>query len=111
MSKFSTSDTAEKAKIYTGSMPVGGMEAAGRYFLGIDGGGTKTQAVVIDSEGRVVGEGLSGAANPLRAGLEEAILHVSQAVSDACARAGIGLTEIQSACAAIAGVNHRIHYH
>jgi glucosamine kinase len=112
MSKFSTSDTADKTKLYTGSNPLGRREAAGgRYYLGIDGGGTKTLAVVIDSEGRVVGEGLSGAANPLRAGLEEAILHVSQAVSDACARAGIGITEIQAACAAIAGINHRIHYH
>ncbi len=113
MSKFSTSDTAEKTdRIKAGSPPVDKIEAArARYFLGIDGGGTKTQAVVIDSEGRVIGEGLSGAANPLRVGLEEAISNVGQAVSDACARAGIELADIQSACAAIAGINHRIHYH
>ena len=112
MSKFSTSDTAEKTDRYTGSLGVDKIEGAReRYFLGIDGGGTKTQAVVIDSGGRVVGEGLSGAANPLRAGLEEAISHVGKAVTDACTRAGIEPTDVQSACAAIAGINHRIHYH
>ena len=112
MSKFSTSDTAEETDRYTGSLRLDKIEAARkRYFLGIDGGGTKTQAVVIDSEGRVIGEGLSGAANPLRAGLEEAISHVGQAVADACTRAGIEPTDVQSACAAIAGINHRIHYH
>jgi N-acetylglucosamine kinase-like BadF-type ATPase len=112
MSKVSASDTTEKTDRYTGSLPIDRAEAAReRYFLGIDGGGTKTQAVVIDAEGRVIGEGLSGAANPLRAGLEEAISHVSHAVSEACARAGLELTDIRAACAAIAGINHRSHYH
>jgi len=82
-----------------------------KLFLGIDGGGTKTHAVITDSSFRVIGQGFSGAANPLRAGLEEAVSHVEQAVSDACEQAGIELEEIDSACAAIAGINHPIHYH
>jgi N-acetylglucosamine kinase-like BadF-type ATPase len=82
-----------------------------KYFLGIDGGGTKTHAVITDSEFRIVGEGFGGAANPLRIGLEEAVLHIEQAVADACAQAGVDLGNIESACAAIAGINHPIHYH
>ena len=82
-----------------------------KYFLGIDGGGTKTHAVITDSECRIVGEGYGGAANPLRIGLEEAVLHIEQAAADACAQAGIELGNIDSACAAIAGINHPIHYH
>lgn len=82
-----------------------------KYFLGIDGGGTKTHAVITDSSSRVIGEGFSGAANPLRVGLAEAVSHISQAVSDACAQAGIELSNIGSACAGIAGINHPIHYH
>jgi N-acetylglucosamine kinase-like BadF-type ATPase len=82
-----------------------------KYFLGIDGGGTKTHAVITDSECRVIGEGFSGAANPLRAGLDEAVSHIEQAVADACAQAGIHSSNIDSACAAIAGINHPIHYH
>ena len=82
-----------------------------KLFLGIDGGGTKTHAVITDSSFSVIGQGFSGAANPLRAGLEEAVSHVEQAVSDACEQAGIELEDIDSACAAIAGINHPIHYH
>lgn len=82
----------------------------GGYFLGIDGGGTKTQAVIADGQCRVVGEGFSGASNPLRVGLEEAISHIDGAVHEACAQAGVELSDISSACAAIAGINHPIHY-
>src|SRR3989442_7266279 len=82
-----------------------------KLFLGIDGGGTKTHAVITDSSFSVIGQGFSGAANPLRAGLEEAVSHIEQAVSDACAQAGIEIGDIDSACAAIAGINHPIHYH
>jgi N-acetylglucosamine kinase-like BadF-type ATPase len=81
------------------------------YFLGIDGGGTKTHAVIADASGRVLGEGFSGASNPLRVGLEEAVSHIECAVADACARARVTLQQVSSACAAIAGVNHPIHYH
>lgn len=83
----------------------------GGCFLGIDGGGTKTQAVIADAECRVVGEGFSGASNPLRVGLEEAISHIDSAVREACAQAGVKLADVAAACAAIAGINHPIHYH
>jgi N-acetylglucosamine kinase-like BadF-type ATPase len=43
--------------------------------------------------------------------LEEAVQHIEQAVADACAQAGVELGDIDSACAAIAGINHPIHYH
>lgn len=82
-----------------------------KYFLGIDGGGTKTHAVITDASFRVIGEGFSGAGNPLRAGLEEAVAHVEQAIAEACVHAGIELADIDSACAAIAGINHPIHYY
>src|SRR5215212_10989660 len=81
------------------------------YFLGIDGGGTKTHAVITDGRCRVVGEGFSGPSNPLRVGLEEAVSHIESAVGDACAQASVKLHQLTSACAAIAGVNHSIHYH
>lgn len=36
------------------------------YFLGIDGGGSKCRAILTDQDGKLLGEGLSGAANLLR---------------------------------------------
>jgi N-acetylglucosamine kinase-like BadF-type ATPase len=113
MSKILTTDTEQApTQSSTGPLTID-RNAASRekYFLGIDGGGTKTHAVVTDSDCRVIGEGFSGAANPLRVGLEEAVTHIDQAVADACALAGIELGHIDFACAAIAGINHPIHYH
>jgi N-acetylglucosamine kinase-like BadF-type ATPase len=82
-----------------------------KYFLGIDGGGTKTHAVITDESFKVLGEGMSGASNPLRAGLEDAIAHIKSAVLEACQSAGIQTREISAACVAVAGINHPIHYH
>jgi N-acetylglucosamine kinase-like BadF-type ATPase len=81
-----------------------------KIFLGIDGGGTKTHAVITTAAYEVIGEGLSGASNPLRIGLAEALANIDQAVTEACAQAGINRHDITSACAAIAGINHPIHY-
>jgi N-acetylglucosamine kinase-like BadF-type ATPase len=113
MSKTLTTETTEApTQSSTGPLVIDERrKSREKYFLGIDGGGTKTHAVITDKECRVIGEGFSGAANPLRAGLEEAVSHVEQAVADACAQAGIDSSSIDSACAAIAGINHPIHYH
>ncbi len=113
MSKILTTDrTNAPNQSSTGSLVIDHRRAAReKYFLGIDGGGTKTHAVITDPECRVLGEGYSGAANPLRIGLEEALSHIEQAVADACAQAGIEIGDIDSGCAAIAGINHPIHYH
>lgn len=37
--------------------------ASNRYFLAVDGGGTKTRVICADSSGSIVGEGLSGPTN------------------------------------------------
>jgi len=112
MSKILTDRIEAPTQSTNGALAIDRHDASrGKYFLGIDGGGTKTHAVITDSEYRILGEGFSGAANPLRAGLDEAVLHVEQAVTDACTQAGIELSNIDSGCAAIAGINHPIHYH
>ena len=112
MSKILTNRSAAPIQSSTGPLVLDHRPSSSeRYFLGIDGGGTKTHAVITDSRCRTVGEGYGGAANPLRIGLEEAVLHIEQAVADACAQAGIEPGDIEFACAAIAGINHPIHYH
>lgn len=61
---------------------------APRWWVGIDGGGTSTRAVVADAEGRIVGRGEAGA-SALNQGTEQAWKHIGEAV----ARAGVeGLT-------------------
>ncbi|HKP71474.1 MAG TPA: BadF/BadG/BcrA/BcrD ATPase family protein [Pyrinomonadaceae bacterium] len=72
--------------------------------LGVDGGGTKTQAVVTDEEGRVLGEGLAGPSNPLRVGVSNAAAAVREAADRACAVADVRRGDIVSAEIGLAGV-------
>jgi len=57
-------------------------------YLGIDGGGSKCRAVITASDGRVLGEGLGGPANPYF-GLERAITSILEATEQALANAGL----------------------
>jgi len=81
------------------------------YFLGIDGGGTKTQAIVMDSSSQILGEGVSGASNPLRVGIDQAMENIAAAAAEAAEHAGLRIDEITSAVVALAGISHPIHFH
>ena len=73
-------------------------------MLGVDGGGSKTRAVVADAEGAVLGEGLAGPSNPLRVGVSEAAEAVRAAADRACAEAGVRRIELAAAEVGLAGV-------
>lgn len=73
-------------------------------LLGVDGGGTKTQAIITDEEGQTLGEGLAGPSNPLRVGVSDAAAAVRTAVDRACVAAGVRRTDIASAEVGLAGV-------
>lgn len=72
--------------------------------LGVDGGGTKTHAVVSDEKGRVVGEGLAGPSNPLRVGVSQAAASVREAFNRALSEAGARRSEVSAAQVGLAGV-------
>lgn len=52
-------------------------------FLGVDGGGTKTEAVVTDAAGRVVSRGTAGSTNQNSVGADAARANLGQAVREA----------------------------
>ncbi|MBQ6823425.1 MAG: XRE family transcriptional regulator [Clostridia bacterium] len=54
------------------------------YFLGIDGGGTKTQFVLQDAAGTVLGELRLSACNPYSVGLEQAVAVLSEGIRTLC---------------------------
>ncbi len=64
------------------------------FRLGIDGGGTKTRAVVIDAGCQIWGEGASGSSNPYAVGIETAIAHVLQAADAALGAAKLNRAQI-----------------
>ena len=60
-----------------------------QHFLGIDGGGTGTRAVLVDATGRIRGQGSSGPANYHNVGIERAVKNLRDAAGRAAADAGI----------------------
>ena len=72
-------------------------------FLGVDGGGTKTQAVLVDSQGKVIAKGQASGSNP-------AIFGIGKSLDNIYLSAQIALKNFPDAvdiptCLAIAGVN------
>lgn len=80
-----------------------------KYFIGVDGGASKTAAIVVNEEGRTVGSGLAGASNHLRIGIEEATRNIERAVSVALREAGIAMNDVTYAYCGIAGSDHPVH--
>jgi N-acetylglucosamine kinase-like BadF-type ATPase len=76
-------------------------------FLGVDGGGTKTQAIITDENLTPLGEGLTGASNPLRVGIETAVHNILNAVNEACDDARQTKHEIATAIVGLAGVRRQ----
>ena len=77
---------------------------APQYFLGVDGGGTKTHIVLIGEDERVACEGFAGPSNPLRVGVVTAVSNILKAVNDACDRGGVSRGDIAAATLGLAGV-------
>jgi N-acetylglucosamine kinase-like BadF-type ATPase len=74
------------------------------YVLGFDGGGTKTECVLLDSQSQLRATTRSGPSNPFRIGHEAATAALTQAAQSAAREAGIELREIKALCAGLAGV-------
>ncbi len=75
-----------------------------RAVVGVDGGGTKTQAVILDLNSNLLGEGLAGPSNPLRVGVVKAATAVREAVDKACDAAHLRRTDLVAAEVGLAGV-------
>lgn len=72
------------------------------YFLGIDGGGTKTTCAVGD-EHSILAEATAGPSNIVRVGEAKARESLHQAVRQACAAAGIRPEQVARTCVGSAG--------
>ena len=75
------------------------------WSLGIDGGGSKTLAIVVDAAGNEQARARAGSANHQDVGVDTALLHISQAVEAAAQQAGCTLP-VASAWFGLAGVDH-----
>jgi N-acetylglucosamine kinase-like BadF-type ATPase len=73
------------------------------YFLGIDGGVTKTDCFLVDSHGAVLSQATAGPSNPLRAGYAKAWFTLSDAADLVLERQHLKSSDIRGICAGIGG--------
>lgn len=76
-----------------------------KYVLGVDGGGSKTHALILDLNGRVRGFGSAGCGNHQVHGLKAAVAEIEDAAKKALAQAGLTPQEIQEGCFCLSGAD------
>ncbi len=74
-----------------------------RLLIGIDGGGSKTLALLADARGAILGRGYSGCANYQSVGFPAAAQALSDAIAGAFAAAGAPMQPVAALCMGIAG--------
>jgi len=77
-----------------------------QLVVGVDGGGTKTRAVVLDGNS-VLGEGAAGPSNPLRVGIANGVTAIREAIDKACAGAMIHRDDLVAVGVGLAGVRRK----
>lgn len=75
-----------------------------QFYLGVDGGGTKTNVVLMNASHEVVAEGFGGPSNPLRVGVETAVANISKAFDSARDVGNISRGDVVAATLGLAGV-------
>ncbi len=75
------------------------------FVMGVDGGATKTHAVIADETGRVRGFGQAGTSNHQSLGLDHAMAEVNRAARGALAQAGLGPESIAVGLFCLAGAD------
>jgi N-acetylglucosamine kinase-like BadF-type ATPase len=82
----------------------------GFLVLGVDGGGTKTEAwvarIINDGQPDVIGRGGAGSSNPRAVGMEMALANLAEAVVAARTDAGLGQASVRLAVLAMSGAGH-----
>lgn len=76
-----------------------------RYVVGVDGGATKTHALVVDETGNALGFGQGGPSNYHLTGLPVAVGEIGRAIMSALAMAQIGPRAVEVGCYCLAGAD------
>jgi N-acetylglucosamine kinase-like BadF-type ATPase len=75
-----------------------------QIFMGLDGGGTKTDCVLMDQSGHLLARTRGGPSNPSRIGVEAAALAVKSAASQCLKNGSLRMQQVAGVCAGLAGV-------
>src|SRR5258706_12136481 len=78
-----------------------------RVVVGVDGGRTKSRAVILAADFWVLVESLAGASNPLGVGIASAATAIREAIDRACENAELRRTDLIAAEIGLAGARRR----
>lgn len=78
-----------------------------QFVLGIDGGGTKTLAILADQEGKVIATASGGISNVQIAGAEGAAREILKVIKECCSQAGCTPDQIKAAVVGLAGAGRK----
>jgi N-acetylglucosamine kinase-like BadF-type ATPase len=73
--------------------------------LGVDGGGTKTIAILLDGGGAVIGRGQAGPSNPHAVGEATAQAELRRVIEAALESGSVAAADVQAICLGMAGVD------
>ncbi|KUP24030.1 BadF/BadG/BcrA/BcrD ATPase family protein [Paenibacillus sp. DMB5] len=79
------------------------------YYLGVDGGGSKTLAVISDAAGRIAGRGASGCGNH-QTGAARAEINIREAVEEALLHAGLRKEQVTYSVFGLAGADREADF-
>lgn len=79
------------------------------YYLGVDGGGSKTLAVISDQEGSIISRAVSGCGNH-QTGAAAAERNIRQAVEEALGTAGLTKEQLSYSVFGLAGADREADY-
>ncbi|NOX67471.1 MAG: hypothetical protein GXO85_17125, partial [Chlorobi bacterium] len=77
------------------------------FYIGLDGGGTKTKCVIVDNQMNVLSELVGGPSNFLVFGVDEVTESLFNLITDSIKQAGINTSEIDSVLLGTAGAGRR----
>lgn len=75
-----------------------------KFYAGVDGGGTKTRAIIIKENGEIIGIGNSGPSNFNDIGIDKAISHINTALKKATQENEFNLNRLNSIFLGLGGV-------
>jgi N-acetylglucosamine kinase-like BadF-type ATPase len=74
-----------------------------KYYLGFDGGGTKTDCILADADGGTLARASAGPSNPLRTGYTRAWFSLSEAADTVLGKQKLHAGHIRGVCAGLGG--------
>jgi len=89
-------------------MPEAKQASTEAYFLGLDGGGTKTDCVLVDAAGNTLARSTAGPSNPIRAGYAKAWFTLSDAADVVLEHHHIKAGDIRGIYAGIGGAGRDV---